>query len=253
MKYSKKFSALLSLCLFSSSSIISSAQELSQEVIDNYRYMGMSDEEIDKINEELKDKDDPNYVTETEQRFYIEKMGIKEEDMYNMLEEQRIKEESGYKYNKYSFRTHGTYPTEKGIILVTKDKVAGVIPLGHAAIILNNKEVVEAHPDQGVHTGRNNWNSTRTTVYGLKVHKLSQSQRAEVATWCGRKRTLPYNWNFYDVNTRSKFYCSQLVWAGFKDLYNVDLNGGQYGQAIYPPEMIDSGYVYRIYIKGDGY
>lgn len=53
----------------------------------------------------------------------------------------------------------------------------------------------------------------------------------------------------YVTDAEKKFYCSHLVWAGFKDKYNIDLNGGQYGKAIYPPEIIDSGYVYRIYIK----
>lgn len=53
----------------------------------------------------------------------------------------------------------------------------------------------------------------------------------------------------YVTDTEKKFYCSHLVWTGFKNKYNIDLNGGQYGKAIYPPEIIDSGYVYRIYIK----
>lgn len=97
--------------------------------------------------------------------------------------------------------SHGTYPGKQGIILVTKDKMGGVVPLGHAAITTSKTHVMEAHTFQGVHYGLNDWNRTKDTCYG------------------------------------------------FKDKYNIDLNGGQYGKAIYPPEMIDSGYVYRIYIQ----
>lgn len=50
------------------------------------------------------------------------------------------------------------------------------------------------------------------------------------------------------TNTEREFYKNR----GFSES-DLDLNGGQFGQAIYPPEMIDSGYVYKIYIKGDGY
>lgn len=246
-----KKQTILLICLLTFSLILVSkrdvfAAELSQENENNYRIMGMSEEDIQRVKEELKLEESDNAITETERKFYID-MGIKEEDLDNMISDSLSTD------NEIATRVHGTYPREKGIILVTKDKVAGVVPLGHAAIVYNHYYVIESNPGSGVHKGDNNWWKTRNITYGLKVHTLSQYQREQVADWCSRKQTLPYNWNFYDVNTRSKFYCSQLVWAGFKDKYNVDLNGGQYGQAIYPPEIINSGYVLRIYIKGDGY
>lgn len=255
MRYLKIFSAfVLSSILMLSSGFVSIAQDLSEEQVQNYKSMGMTDDDLQKIREELKHQENPNYVTKTEQDFYINKMGIREEDMNQMIKEQEMIGDGKHEYDDIQlFRIHGSYPKEKGIILVTKDKLAGIVPLGHAAIVYNEASVVEANPGEGVHVGKNNWNKTRITVYGLKVHKISAADRAKVADWCMRKKTLPYNPNFYDVNTRKRFYCSQLVWAGFKDIFNIDLNGGQYGQAIYPPEMIDSGYVYRIYIKGDGY
>ncbi|WP_349820066.1 hypothetical protein [Catenibacterium sp. RTP21428st1_D7_RTP21428_210409] len=54
---------------------------------------------------------------------------------------------------------------------------------------------------------------------------------------------------YYDVNTRSKFYCSQLVWAGFKDKYNVDLNTSQYGAAVHPLELVSSDKTMILYKK----
>lgn len=234
--------------------IKSFAAELPLDVEENYREMGMSEEEIISVKDELKDVGlNNNYITNTEKEFYI-RQGIKTEDMEKMQEEAN-QSEGNYESDDQAESliaaraSHGSYPIEEGTILVTKDKVGGVVPLGHAAIVTSRDWVVEAHPLQGVHYGKNNWNVTRNTCYGLKVHTLSKQQRFEVASWCGRKNTLPYNFKFYNVETRSAFYCSHLVWAGFKDKYNVDLNGGQYGKAIYPPEMIDSGYVYRIYIK----
>lgn len=177
--------------------IKSFAAELPLDVEENYREMGMSEEEIISVKDELKDVGlNNNYITNTEKEFYI-RQGIKTEDMEKMQEEAN-QSEGNYESDDQAESliaaraSHGPYPIEEGTILVTKDKVDGVVHLGHAAIVTSRDWVVE---------------------------------------------------------TRSAFYCSHLVWAGFKDKYNVDLNGGQYGKAIYPPEMIDSGYVYRIYIK----
>ena len=243
----KKFFALF-IVLACAISVIRPIQaaELPKEVEENYRIMGMSDEDIRNIKIELKSENSDNALTNTEREFYKNR-GFSDSDLDLM-----VSNSSGLE-SQVALRVHGSYPREKGIILVTKDKIDGVVPLGHAAIVYNHYLVVESDAQDGVHYGDNNWWKTRKITYGLKVHTLSQYERGQVADWCSRKRTLPYNWNFYDVDTRSRFYCSQLVWAGFKDIYNVDLNGGQFGQAIYPPEMIDSGYVYKIYIKGDGY
>src|SRR5690554_5790453 len=55
-----------------------------------------------------------------------------------------------------SSEPYGSYPTRKGVILVTADKWKGVVPLGHAAIVYSDQKVIEALQD-GVVIGRNDW------------------------------------------------------------------------------------------------
>ena len=43
----------------------------------------------------------------------------------------------------------------------------------------------------------------------------------------------PYNYNYFNVSTRKKFYCSQLVWAAFKDNYGIDLDTSDFGDAVH--------------------
>lgn len=59
----------------------------------------------------------------------------------------------------------------------------------------------------------------------------------------------PYNYNYLDTATRSSFYCSQLVWASFKDKYGIDISTDFAGAAIYPMEILDSPNVSVIYHK----
>lgn len=47
-----------------------------------------------------------------------------------------------------------SYPTRRGVILVTEDKYKGLIPLGHSGIVWTSTTVVESI-SQGVVTGRN--------------------------------------------------------------------------------------------------
>lgn len=49
----------------------------------------------------------------------------------------------------------GCYPTRPGVILVTSDAYKNLIPTGHAAIVYNNKQVIESL-SKGVSLGKNN-------------------------------------------------------------------------------------------------
>ena len=142
----------------------------------------------------------------------------------------------------------GTYPTRKGVILVTTDKYKGIVPLGHAAIIYSSGTVVEAL-SQGVVQGLNDWNTSKNETYGLSVLSTTATQDAAAADYCYGKIGKPYNSDFYNVNTRVTFYCSQLVWAAYKDLYSVDLNTSSYGTAIHPLELRDTSLTATIYKK----
>lgn len=140
----------------------------------------------------------------------------------------------------------GTYPTRKGVILVTPDKLKGIIPTGHAAIIYTSTTVVESLSD-GVTTGANNWNKTRSKCYGVTVSGTTTTQDSNAANWCYNQRGKSYNWNYLNVSTRSSFYCSHLVWAAFKDLYGIDLDTSSYGVAVHPMELVNTSRTLKIY------
>ena len=120
----------------------------------------------------------------------------------------------------------GTYPTYKGTILVTSDKFKGLVPTG------------------------NDWNTSKGTAYGADVRGTTSLQDQAASNWCFDQVGKPYNYNYLDTATRSKFYCSQLVWAAFKDNYGIDINTDFAGAAIYPMEILDSPNVNVIYRKG---
>lgn len=144
----------------------------------------------------------------------------------------------------------GTYPTRRGVILVTADAYKGLIPTGHAAIVVSATQVIESLSD-GVQYGKNNWYSTKDTCYGVTCGSTSVNQdsctvnRIEQQGYIG----LPYNFNYLNVDTRSKFYCSQLVWAAYKDALGIDLNTSTYGAAVHPLELVNSTHTVTIYSK----
>lgn len=145
----------------------------------------------------------------------------------------------------------GTYPTRKGMILVTADKFKGIIPTGHAAIIYSSTKVVESLAD-GVVVGRNDWNTTRTTCYAGSVRSTTTTQDSKAADWCYGKIGKPYNYNYFNTSTRSQFYCSQLVWSAFLDLYGINLNTSDFnvpgvGNPVHPLELLDNDYTYVTY------
>lgn len=143
----------------------------------------------------------------------------------------------------------GTYPTYKGTILVTSDKFKGLVPTGHAAIVFRYDTVIESLAE-GVTYGPNDWNTSKGTAYGADVRGTTSLQDQAASNWCFDQVGKPYNYNYLDTATRSKFYCSQLVWAAFKDNYGIDINTDFAGAAIYPMEILDSPNVNVIYRKG---
>ncbi|MCL1791478.1 MAG: hypothetical protein FWG40_09070 [Peptococcaceae bacterium] len=142
----------------------------------------------------------------------------------------------------------GTYPTRYGVILVTSDKFKDVLPLGHAAIIWTTTTVVEAL-DIGVITGPNNWNTAKSTCYAITTYGTTAEQDALAANYCYNQVGKPYNWNFLDCWTRSKFYCSHLIYAAYLDLFDIDLDTPAFLSAIHPMELVNSNNTYLIYVK----
>jgi uncharacterized distant relative of cell wall-associated hydrolases len=145
-------------------------------------------------------------------------------------------------------KTVGRYPTRKGVILVTSDPYKGLIPTGHAAIVYNNGHVIESVA-KGVIMGPNNWNISKKKCIGVSVKGTSVAQDSKAADWCYKQMGKGYNFNYLNVSTRAKFYCSQLVWASFKDNYNIDLNTKDFGAAVHPLELANNNKVNVIYKK----
>lgn len=140
------------------------------------------------------------------------------------------------------------YPTRKGIILVTKDTVHKVAKIvGHAAIVYSKDKIIEATSD-GVKLGKNNWHE-KSSCWAGNVIDTGDPQDAAVADWCYKQKGKPYNWEFTNTTTRQKFYCSHLVYAGFKDKYGVNLNYG--GGIVYPADLLkDENKTSIVYKKG---
>ena len=102
--------------------------------------------------------------------------------------------------------------------------------------------------------GKNNWSTTKTRVAAVTPRSTLTWQDSMVADYCYSKVGKPYNWNYYNMSNRSSFYCSHLIWAGYKDLYKLDLNTSAYDggkSAIGPFEFVrKSGIkVFPIYMK----
>ncbi len=136
-------------------------------------------------------------------------------------------------------RSTGSYPTRKGVILVTDDKYKGVVPTGHAAIVYDAKTVIESLPN-GVVKGQNKWYEDYTTCTGITVIDTTTAQDSTAANWCYKQLGKPYNWNYWDIDNRNAFYCSQLVYAAFKDNFNINLNTGEFLNAVHPSELVNS-------------
>ena len=131
---------------------------------------------------------------------------------------------------------------------IKADKYKGLIPTGHAGIIWTSSTIVESLSN-GVTTGPNDWNTSKTSCYGISVKGTTVDEDNEASNWCYRQLGKPYNYNYFNVSTRKKFYCSQLVWAAFKDNYGIDLDTSDFGDAVHPMELVNSSKTYTIYKK----
>ena len=178
-------------------------------------------------------------------------------EVFNKSEVQKLIEEADKKpirQDKTSkgigsvIKGSGNYPTRKGVILVTSDWYKGLIPTGHAAIIYSKGKVVEAL-SKGVTTGKNNWNKSKKKCYGVTTPKTTIYQDAYVADWCYSQIGKKYNYNYFNVDTRDVFYCSQLVWAGYLDKQLINLNTSKFGRAVHPMELVDTDKTCTIYTK----
>lgn len=142
----------------------------------------------------------------------------------------------------------GSYPTRNGVILVTTDNTTLGIAHGHAGIIYTATTTIESNPGgRGVQRLANNWNSQYNVVYGVSANDTTAAEdntaSNEAASYLGKG----YNYIFTYTSGRSLFYCSQLVWASFKDLYGINLDDD--GGIIWPADLALTNNVNMIYAK----
>lgn len=142
----------------------------------------------------------------------------------------------------------GQYSTRTGVILVTPDKFLDILPLGHSAIIRSSTSVVEATA-RGVVVGPNNWYRTKNKCYAVSVRDTTLEQDKVAARWCYAQRRKPYNFNYFNIWTRSRLYCSQLIWAAYLDNFGINLDTPAFDYAIHPLELIATPKTYMIYAK----
>ncbi|SDY86702.1 YiiX/YebB-like N1pC/P60 family cysteine hydrolase [Thermoactinomyces sp. DSM 45892] len=143
----------------------------------------------------------------------------------------------------------------KGDILVTLSGVSSGSSAwagGHAGIVSEVAGfVVESYgnkkeSENGVQHWRNNWDDRYKHVRGLWVKQADGDDYNYAASHARAKIGLPYNFNFFNTSTTSRFYCSQLVWRAW---YNkgFDLNDGG---AVWPVDLIESPKTTIFYSKG---
>ena len=139
-----------------------------------------------------------------------------------------------------------SYPTRAGVILVTTDGSFGSL-VGHAGIIWTSKTTIESFPSTGVGKHRNTWNYRYNKVWAVTTRQLNAHQENAVSNWCANQVGKPYNWNFAITDARDRFYCSHLVYAGFLDNYNLNLNYGYW--IVFPYDLVRTNNTYVIYRK----
>ena len=179
----------------------------------------------------------------------LEAATIKNKEMKKLVDATK------WKFNKFDATKRPTnYPIKPGTILVTPDYLKGIYPTGHTALVINEKRVIEATKD-GVVYGDNNWYSEKKYTIGLRVKGLSNKQHINAYKQAEKHLKKIYNINFLNYKTRKSFYCSQLVWSSFYDLFKINLDTKQYGlamkdklAAIHPLELAYSSLTDKVFM-----
>ncbi|HFR3504154.1 hypothetical protein HO565_04745 [Streptococcus suis] len=153
----------------------------------------------------------------------------------------------------YTRAPMGSWSTRAGVIVVTDAKVSGIITTGHAGIMGTGKKheyIVESNPKDGVQAKNKTWGNSNQ-VWQLGIRSTSVAQDRAAAAWAVDKIGKPYNFNFSDVWNRNRFYCSQLVWAAYRDTAgpSADISLNDYGAAIHPYEFLKHSNTSVIYRK----
>ncbi|MGU7930112.1 YiiX/YebB-like N1pC/P60 family cysteine hydrolase [Streptococcus suis] len=156
-------------------------------------------------------------------------------------------------YERASF---GAWSWRPGLVAVTDARFSGVINHGHAGITGAHPyygKIIEANKETGVRAHSGEWKvEAGKNVWELTVTTTTVAEDKAAAERAAGQIGKPYNSNFYDVWRRDKYYCSQLVWASFRDTAGnkADISLNDWGAAIHPFELRDhpnTKLIYRRY------
>lgn len=147
----------------------------------------------------------------------------------------------------------GSWSWRDGVICVT-DSYASVsfFNNGHAGMIAVAPyyyATIEANPSDGVQIRYGDWPSKYSTGRIVQVGVLSttEAQDQQAAQWACNRIGYPYQFGINRLGSRDAFYCSQLVYAAYKDVCGVDLNTIAWPGYIHPFELIDTSKTAIIY------
>lgn len=150
-------------------------------------------------------------------------------------------------FKKMYRSAYGGWSWRDGVICITDSYASHPnFNNGHAAIVAAAPyydSVIESDTRTGVAVSEGSWavKYANNMVYQYGVTKTTEAQDQQAALWAAKQIGKPYNYNFFDINTRSRFYCSHLVWAAYKDTTGVDIGTWSWGFAIHPFELMESG------------
>lgn len=130
----------------------------------------------------------------------------------------------------------------KGDILIALDSITD-----HVGIVKDSYSIIEAHPDTGNVSYRdNNWTSRYDKIKGLKV-SATATQKSGAVKYAELQLGDPYG--FTTRNDTSTWYCSKLVWAAYKG-QGIDLEPHT-AMLITPGDILSSPYVSVFYNTAD--
>ncbi len=123
----------------------------------------------------------------------------------------------------------------------------------YATIESNANQNYFGDPNPGVHYEPiSHWNNDYDFCRIMRVNTwpLSTSYRAKAAEYARAQLGKPYNFNWLWKWATDKFYCSQLVWAGYyrtsKWYARIDIDANPYDTWVAPDELYASWRTYTI-------
>lgn len=132
-----------------------------------------------------------------------------------------------------------------GYYFIGTEGSSGQLGTGHVAIVSDSqyRQTTEAYLNGGVQKYIRKWDNAKKFYKSMAIGSTS-TRRANAVKYAVSKVGKPYNTNFFDKWTESKFYCSQLVWRAW---YNqgIDIDDRKTDTIVSPIEVGLSNNTYK--------